>query len=203
MHKSILDSVEEYVEHILRDRTPVTNHYHNLVHTRDIVHSSIEIGIGEKLSPDELEIVQIASWFHDIGYVENPKDHEGISAMYASNFLNEENYPEENIVRIIACILATKTPQNPKTKLEQVLCDADLNHFGKEDFWTRNESFRKEQEHFQKRKLNDPDFFASSINFMNHHHYHTDYAINTFSKVKKANIKELQNQLDLILNNPI
>jgi len=78
-----------------------------------------------------------------------------------------------------------------------------LNHLGKEDFWTRNESFRKEQVHFQKRKLNDPEFFAGTINFMNNHHYHTDYAINTFSKVKKDNIKELQNQLDLILNNPI
>lgn len=200
MLKSILEKVEDYVEHILRERSPLYNAYHNLAHTRDVVHSSIEIGIGERLSPDEMEIVQIAAWFHDIGYIENPVGHEEVSAMYSSNFLNEENYPEDRIEKVIGCILATKVPQNPKTKLEKIVCDSDLNHLGRDNFSARNELFRKEQEFYRKRKLNEAEWLTSTIDFMTRHHFHSDYAEKNFLPVKQQNIKDLQHQLDLILN---
>ena len=200
MHKSILEKVEEYVKQILRDRTPVHNYYHNLSHTLDVVESSIEIGIGEKLSPDEMEMVQIAAWFHDIGYIEKPEGHEEVSAMYAGNFLNEENYPVDRIEKIVGCILATKVPQKPKTKLERVVCDSDLNHLGREKFSVRNDYFRKEQEYYRNRKLTETEWLTSTIDFMTRHHYHSGYAISNFSDIKKENIKELQHQLDLIMN---
>jgi predicted metal-dependent HD superfamily phosphohydrolase len=200
MHKSILEKVEEYVEQILRERTPVHNYYHNLSHTLDVVESSIEIGIGEKLSPDEMEMVQIAAWFHDIGYIEKPEGHEEVSAMYAGNFLNEENYPIDRIEKIVGCIFATKVPQKPKTKLEQVVCDSDLNHLGGEKFSVRNDYFRKEQEYYRNRKMTESEWLSSTIDFMTRHHYHSGYAINNFSDTKKENIKDLQQQLDLILN---
>jgi predicted metal-dependent HD superfamily phosphohydrolase len=200
MHKSILEKVEEYVEQILRERTPDQNYYHNLYHTLDVVESSIEIGIGEKLSPDEMEMVQIAAWFHDIGYIEKPEGHEEVSAMYAGNFLNEENYPEERIAKVVGCILATKVPQNPRTKLEQVICDSDLNHLGREKFSARNDYFRKEQEYYRNRKLTETEWLTSTIDFMTRHHFHSGFAINNFSKIKKKNIKDLQLQLDLIMN---
>jgi len=200
MHKSTLEKVEEYVEHILRVKSPLNNTYHNLAHTRDVVQSSIEIGIGEKLTPAELEMVQIAAWFHDIGYIEKPEGHEEVSSMYASNFLNEENYPDDRIEKIIGCILATKIPQNPKTKLEQILCDSDLNHLGRKEFSVRNDYFRKEQEYYRKRKLSDTEWLASTIDFMTRHHFHSVYAVTNFSEIKETNIKELQNQLDQILD---
>jgi hypothetical protein len=48
MHKSHLQQVEDYVLSILTERTPIQNKYHSVAHTRDVVNSSIEIGIGEK-----------------------------------------------------------------------------------------------------------------------------------------------------------
>jgi len=200
MHKSILEKVEEYAEHILREKSPLHNTYHNLAHTRNVVQSSIEIGLGEKLTPDEMEMVQIAAWFHDIGYIEKTDGHEEISAMYASNFLNEENYPEDRIEKIIGCILATKVPQNPKSNIEQIMCDSDLNQFGKDSFFVRNEYFRKEREFYLKRKLNDNEFISGTIDFMTRHHFHTNFANINFQETKRNNIKELQKQLDLILD---
>jgi HD superfamily phosphodiesterase len=199
MHKSILEKIEEYAEHILRERLPLHNTYHNLTHTKDVVQSCIEIGIGEKLTPDEMEMVQIAAWFHDMGYIENPEGHEEISAMYASNFLNEENYPEDRIEKIIGSILATKSPQNPKTKIEQVLCDSDLNHIGRDNFFIRNECFRKEKEFYRKRKLNDTEWISYTIDFIIRHQFRTFYAINIFEETRGKNIKELQQKLDLTL----
>ncbi|MHB8907067.1 MAG: HD domain-containing protein [Melioribacteraceae bacterium] len=200
MHKSHLQQVEDYVLSILTERTPIQNKYHSVAHTRDVVNSSIEIGIGEKLTPDEMEMVQIAAWFHDIGYIEKSEDHEEISAMYASNFLSEGNYPSDRIESIISCILATKVPQKPKNKLEEIICDSDLNHIGREIFFKRNDIFRLEYENHIGRKLTEYEWITKTIDFVTRHRFFTKYALKNFSEQKKENLRILQEQLDQIIN---
>lgn len=200
MHKSHLQQVEDYVLSILTERTPIQNKYHSVAHTQDVVNSSIEIGIGEKLTPDEMEIVQIAAWFHDIGYIEKSEDHEEISAMYVSNFLSVENYPADRIELIIGCILATKVPQKPKNKLEKIICDSDLNHIGRKIFFERNDLFRLEFENHMKRKLTEYEWIIKTIDFVTRHRFFTEYALKNFSEQKKENLRILQEQLDQIIN---
>lgn len=200
MHKSHLQKVEEYVLSILTERTPIQNTYHSLDHTKDVVRASIEIGIRENLNPDEMEMVQIAAWFHDIGYIEKTTGHEEISAMYASNFLTVEDYPSDRIDIIIACILATKVPQNPKNKLERIICDADLHHLGKKIFFERNDKFRTEIQNKEHRILSEYEWITKTIDFATRHHFFTDYAINNFSGQKEENLKLLQAQLDQIVS---
>lgn len=200
MLKSHLQKVEEYVLSILTGRTPAKNVYHSVDHTKDVVQASIEIGIKENLTPDDLEIVQIAAWFHDVGYIEKTEDHEEISAMYASNFLSEENYPSDRIDSVISCILATKVPQCPKNKLEKIICDADLNHLGKKIFFERNDKYRIEVQNNQRRKLSEYEWITKTIDFVTRHNFHTDYALNNFSEEKKNNLNLLQTQLEQILN---
>lgn len=200
MHKSHLQRVEDYVLSILTEKTPIQNKYHSVAHTKDVVNSSIEIGIGEKLTPDEMEMIQIAAWFHDIGYVEKSEDHEEISAMYASNFLSEENYPSERIEYIIGCIIATKVPQRPKNKLEEIICDSDLNHIGRKIFFQRNDIFRIEYENHIGHKLTEYEWITKTIDFVTRHRFFTEYALKNFSEQKKENLRILQEQLDKIIN---
>jgi predicted metal-dependent HD superfamily phosphohydrolase len=200
MHKSYLQKVEDYVLSILTERTPVQNTYHNPAHTKDVVSSSIEIGTAENLSQDEMEIIQIAAWFHDVGYIDKSESHEELSAMYASNFLTEENYPADKIDLIIGCILATKVPQNPKNKLEKIICDSDLNHIGRNTFFERNDLFRLEYENQMKRRLTEYEWMTKTIDFITRHLFFTDYALKNFSGQKKENLRVLQEQLDQIIN---
>ena len=200
MNTSYLQKVEEYVFSILTERTPASNVYHSLDHTKDVVASCLEIGAKENLTPDELELIQIAAWFHDIGYVEKAEGHEQISAMYASNFLTENNYPSENIDLVIGCILATKVPQKPKNKLEKILCDSDLNHLGRKLFFERNDKYKIEIQNNQHRILSEYEWITKTIDFVTRHRFVTDYAINNFSEQKKENLRLLQVRLEQILN---
>ncbi|MCX6169001.1 MAG: hypothetical protein NTX65_06670 [Ignavibacteriales bacterium] len=200
MHKSHLQKVEDYVLFILTERTPIQNRYHSVAHTQDVVNSSIEIGIGENLTPDEMEIVQISAWFHDIGYIDKSEGHEEISAMYASNFLSEENYPADRIEAVIGSIIATKVPQKPKNKLEKIICDSDLNHIGRKVFFERNDLFRIEYENQINRKLSEYEWITKTIDFITRHHFFTEYALKNFSAQKEINLKILQEQLDQIIN---
>lgn len=200
MHKSHLQKVEDYVLSILTERTPSNNVYHSVDHTRNVLNSSIEIGIKENLTPDEMEMVQIAAWFHDVGYVEKAEGHEEISAMYASNFLALENYPSDRIDLIIGCILATKVPQKPKNLLEKIICDSDLNHLGRSTFIEMNDRYRLEIQNNQHRVLSEYEWLTKTIDFMTRHRFFTDYAINNFSRQKEENLKFIQAQLEELLN---
>lgn len=200
MHKTHLQKTEDYVLSLLKERTSFQNKYHSLAHTQKVVEAAIEIGIGERLSPEEMEMIQIAAWFHDLGYIETSSGHEEIGAMHASNFLIEENYPSEKIDLIVNCILATKVPQNPKSKMEKILCDADLSHIGRNNFFEMNDKFRSEFESHRGRKLTEIEWLTTTIDFITRHRFFTDYSINNFTEQKLKNIKLLQDQLDRIIN---
>ncbi len=201
MQKSYLNSVKDYVSSLLTTRTPIENFYHDVNHTKEVVRSAIEIGIGEKLSEDELEMVQIAAWFHDVGYIEKTAGHEKVSVEYAKEFLTKLQYPSNNIEIIIEAILATKIPQKPKNKFDKILSDADLIHLGKEIFFDRNNKYRVEFENYLGHKLSERDWLTKTIDFVNDQNFHTNYARRNFSDQKKENLRMLNEQLQRITNN--
>ncbi|MBI5730708.1 MAG: HD domain-containing protein [Ignavibacteriales bacterium] len=201
MLKSYLNSTRTYVLSILTTRTPVENFYHDVIHTNDVVQSVIEIGIGEKLSEDELEMIQIAAWFHDVGYIEKTDGHEKVSVEYARKFLTELQYPSNKIEIIIGAIFATKVPQRPKNKFEKILCDADLFHLGKETFFDRNDKYRVEYENHLGHKLSERDWLVKTIDFVKDQSFYTGYAKRNFTDQKNENLRLLNEQLQRITNN--
>jgi HD superfamily phosphodiesterase len=53
--------------------------YHDCSHTLEVVSAVKELSIAEKLSPLESEMVIIAAWFHDTGYIKGAENHENES----------------------------------------------------------------------------------------------------------------------------
>lgn len=66
------------------------------------------------------------------GHVQDSVGHEERGAQAAEDFLKAKEADPENDVR--NAILATRLPQEPETLVEQILCDADLFHFGTRKF---------------------------------------------------------------------
>lgn len=195
----LLQLAEEYASRMILERSPRQNMYHSLEHTKDVVNAAIEIAKGENLSNEGLEIVTLAAWFHDLGYIEKTSGHEEISAMFASNFLIDQNYEQAKIDKVVGCIMATKVPQHPKNHLEKIMCDADLNHLGRKTFIDRNNLFRSEFEHYFKRRLTESEWLIKSIEFVSQHNFFTDYAQKTFSDIQSENLALLQQQLDSLI----
>lgn len=195
MESEILKEVREYITKLLQEKTSANYFYHTLIHTQQVVESVKEISSEENITENELEIVLIAAWFHDIGYVVKIKGHEEISAMFASEFLIQKKYNQEKIDSVISCILATKIPHNPTSQLQKIICDADLHHFGKDYFFERNDLYKKELEATQNKKINDSEFITNTIIFMNEHKYFTNYALKNYQPIKEKNISILKEQL--------
>ena len=101
MSEEFLNQVRDHVSNYFREQAPPENVYHNLGHTSDVVEAVKEIAQAEGVTDEELELILIAAWFHDLGYVKCCNGHEDLSMEYARNFLNENNYPEDKINKIL------------------------------------------------------------------------------------------------------
>jgi predicted metal-dependent HD superfamily phosphohydrolase len=200
MKDSLLKKAEEYALSILYEKISQEHVYHDINHTQEVISSCETIGKAVNLSSEELEIVQIAASFHDVGYVVKSNGHEEISAEIAREFLAHENYPADKIEKVISCILATQVPQNPKNVLEEVICDADLSHLGKKNFINRNDLFRIEFEHHFGRSLTEFEWLIKSIDFISTHKFFTDYAKRELEPLKINHLEKLKLMLAKLKN---
>lgn len=196
MNQNIINKSEEFIKKILSDKCPSYFKYHNYYHIQKVVEAAIQISDNEKVSDDEKEIIIIACLFHDIGYIDICEGHEEVSCSYAKDFLTKENYPENKIQQIRSCILATKIPQQPKNKLEMIVCDADLHHLGSGDFLEVGNNLRSEIEYSHKKHFSDLDWLEITIQFNKSHSYFTDYAKKIYGVRKEINLRELEKMFE-------
>lgn len=195
MSEEFINKVREDVFQIYEQNAPPENVYHNLSHTSDVVLAAREIAGTEGVSDDDLELILIAAWYHDVGCVDKCKGHEDISIVKAREFLKKNNYPEERIEKIASLIEATRMPQSPKNRLEEILCDADLHHLGTKEFKKKGELLYLE---FMKNgviDMNEEEWLQHSIEFMNKHSFFTKYALETFAPQKNINLFKLEKRL--------
>ncbi|ULQ50667.1 HD domain-containing protein [Flavihumibacter fluvii] len=109
--------------------------YHNLAHTLDVLDQSLRISLAENISdPHQLLLIRIAALFHDTGFLFEYSGHEARSCVIMREALKDTSITEKELNQISGMIMATKIPQSPTNLMEQIICDADLDYLGREDF---------------------------------------------------------------------
>lgn len=111
-------------------------HYHGLHHTLDVLHTTEELCRIERISPYETMLLKTAALFHDSGFAISNREHEELSCRLVRENLPRYDYTPGDIEAICGMIMATKIPQSPQNYLEAILCDADLDYLGRDDFYT-------------------------------------------------------------------
>ncbi len=192
-YRQFLDQVRQYTIHFFKSKDTQKLLYHNLEHTQMVVANAEQIARHYQLAGKDFFIVMTAAWFHDSGYLTgDPADHEQRSADIAARFLNDIAVEEDTIQAVRQCILATRMPQSPTSRLEKIVCDADLFHFGTADFWERNNLMRKETEWRTGKKIGKNQWRKGTIRFLEAHQFQTDYCRNILQNKKQQNLRELK-----------
>ncbi len=195
-YSQILEDVKDEITHLFQNTEATTLPYHNLVHTTAVVYRASEIGRNYELDDKDFFIVVTAAWFHDAGYLNGSvQDHELRGVAIAENFLQTKGLDLAIIHQIKDCIMATSMPQKPNNLLEQIVCDADLYHFGTTDFKEINKLMKKEVEFRIGKKISKEDWRKGAIDLLETHHYHTKYAINLLEKTKQDNLDNIKHKL--------
>ncbi|MBD2593315.1 hypothetical protein H6G74_03105 [Nostoc spongiaeforme FACHB-130] len=98
-------------------------YYHTLQHINDVLHNIQAL----QAYTQNLPVVQLAAWFHDVVYDSQAPDNEVKSAEYASQVLTYLAIPLNQIITVQRLILNTKHHQAAIDDIDsQILLDADL-----------------------------------------------------------------------------
>lgn len=193
-HKNLLAEAEQYVKTFFEENISPDYVFHNFAHVQAVVDSVLEIGQGYELPQHDLTLLQLAAWFHDLGYDKGPANHEERSVQYAEKFLQQHHFTAEDIAVVRNCIYATKVPQHPDNLLEEIVCDADMSHLGKDSYWDRCGRIRQELLVTQQMIMSEQEWVDFEINFMQQHRYHTPIATELYDERKQKHIRQLYKQ---------
>ncbi len=86
-------------------------YYHNLSHTLDVMEATLRLAKLESIDSNYTIILTTAALLHDVGMLDNYKDHEAASVKVAQMLLPELNYSQPDIEEIADLIMATCLPQ--------------------------------------------------------------------------------------------
>jgi adenylate cyclase len=187
--------IEEKILDLLEKNLPSNLYYHNVKHTVDVVTEVELIGWAEGLNEEEILLLKIAALFHDAGHIVDYKHHEHHGTLLAKQILPRYNIPASKIEIICRLIMATKLPPNPQDKLEEVICDSDLDYLGRTDFIPVSNSLYRE--------LNERQMVGSwqewnemQLGFIKKHQYFT----NTAQKLREVNKQQQIERLNQLLS---
>ena len=165
--------------------------YHGMRHTLDVLNITEELCAAEKINPYETFLLKTAALFHDAGFTINNKNHEELGCDLVRKHLPQFGYTDEEIERICGMIMATKIPQSPKNRLEEIICDADLDYLGRDDFYSIGESLFQELKAYN--VLQDIETWNRiQVSFLTAHGFFTETNKARRAPVKAEYLEELK-----------
>jgi predicted metal-dependent HD superfamily phosphohydrolase len=188
--------IEEYVSGLFDQMHSPALTFHNLEHTENVVKRTKEIAGHYNVSEKEMLILFAAAWFHDTGYLfTEPQKHEEMSCEIMKKFMKDLVPEEEIISDIEGCIMATKSPRNPKNLLQEIICDADTFHLGTKNFKEMNKRMMQEDK-LRNPEISKEDFRKGTIKMMEEHVFYTNYCKELLNERKEKNLLKLKEKVE-------
>jgi hypothetical protein len=187
----------------LLDQLPENLKYHNKAHTLDVLYETVLFAVVNGASQRDIEISAIAAAWHDVGYVEQYEQNEGVAVeLFKQSTAFQKLSPEEQN-EIISIILDTQMVMKEgkphllqqKSRLGYVL-DADVSNFGRTDY------FEKRQKVSDEIGLNLDDvnvkrkFFNFAKELLVNHDWKTGSARKLRQSQKEENLKKLLEEIE-------
>ena len=166
--------------------------YHSYNHIVDVYKSAIRIARNEGVGVRDQMILYTSIFLHDAGFLKSlHKDHEEASCEMARQILPQFAYESEDIEQICGLIMSTKIPQSPRSKLGEIICDADLDYLGRDDFKIYSDNLFKELQYYG---LVDTieNWNRIQVDFLKSHSYFTKTSKVTRSAKKLERLSELE-----------
>ena len=178
------------IKDILETELPDKLYYHALHHTHDVLKVCNEYIRREKIKDYDAKLLRIGALLHDIGFTQTYNDHEAKGQEIAEKLMSDLGFPKKDIAIVKGLIWATKIPQSPKTYLEKIICDADLDYLGRPDFYPISDQLFAELKNRGVLK-SVKEWNKIQIKFLEKHQYHTKFARKYRQPAKAKRIAEL------------
>lgn len=185
---------EKYIVNRLKKELPENLYYHDLRHTTEVCAAVERLALMEGIEGDDIFLLKTAALYHDAGFVHQYENNEYFGANLAKEVLPRFGYTTEQIEKVGRLIRATKVPQKPKTHLQRIICDADLDYLGGDAFHEIANNLKRE---LKERGIVDSDkqWDELQVKFLESHTYFTNTAIKFRRANKLARLEEVKARL--------
>ena len=188
------NKAERFILNKLKTELSPKLHYHSYDHSKDVTRQAERIAVGEGITDEDLFLLKTAASYHDAGFVRQYDKNEPIGAEMAQEILPNFGYTQTHIDRIKELIFVTQIPHQPKDKLEEIICDADLDYLGRDDFHEIADNLRKELKEHGKID-SDRKWDEIQVSFLMQHRYFTQTSIDSRRAKKLANLEIVKERI--------
>jgi len=203
-HTARLEKVDRYIRDLFREELPDGVKYHDADHTlhptTGVVAVANKLAVAEKVSEHERELILAAAYFHDTGYIREYGHNEPIAARMAGRILRLIGYQADEIGVIKKLILATDLRRGPRSHLEKILCDADLDNLGREDFFELDQKLRDGRRARGVDVSDDGEWYRGTLEIMKKYPYHTATQIKWRGRRRQKNHERLLKKIEALEN---
>ncbi len=186
------EGAKKFILDKLKNELPPELQYHNFEHTLDVLESAERLALLEKENGHDLLLLKTAALFHDSGMLIQYGDHEEASGVITRQYLPDFGYSKPDIEIINRMILSTKLPQSASTRLEKILCDADLDYLGRDDFYMIAHRLRYEWGQLNIFPTTLYEWYRLQLSFLTNHDYYTPSAISLRQEKKIIHLAEIR-----------
>lgn len=171
--------------------------YHTIEHTLDMHRAAIRLMEMEHFDDEhERLLIETAAIYHDAGMIVSYNDHETQSVLIAGEMLPTFGYSLEDIDEVAGLILVTKLPQMPTNLPEQILCDADLDSLGSDDFFIQSFQLQLEWKLNGIAQTTLEEWLRFEVEFFTSHEYFTKSGRALRQEQKRKNLLEMTSILE-------
>ena len=185
------EKLKQRILSLLQEQLPGELAYHGTHHTLDVLDVCNAYIERQSIQDKEALLLRTGVLFHDFGFTRSFDNHERNGANLAEEILPEFGFTEKDIKTVEGLIMATKIPQEPSSELEKIICDADLDYLGRDDYYPISNTLFKELKSLGKIETEE-QWKALQIGFLEAHNYHTNFAIENRQPEKEKRIAELK-----------
>jgi hypothetical protein len=183
-------AAEKEIIQLLENQLSKKLYYHSVNHTLDVLKATERIALKEGVYDESLLLLKAAALLHDAGFIEQYD----IGERFAAEILPKHGFNEQHIEQVQQLIRVTSFPHQPINLLEEIICDADLDYLGRDDFHEIADNLRLELRRFEKIS-SDRKWDEMQVDFLKKHRYFTKTAIESRLTKKMRNTEEINLKL--------
>jgi uncharacterized protein len=193
---SIIESVKAYTSTLLEYCRNYP--YHNPRHTEWVLDRATYLALAEWVDGEDLEDLQIACLFHDTGFTESYEKNEHLGAKIARRWLESQGHRESRIEKIEGIIMATVLFSKPKTHLECIIQDADLDNIGTKSEFHYSQQMLEELRTIGHVDTSDCSYWQFVYTLLTKYKFHTDTAKSERHDQQMRDIEHMEKYLSMI-----
>ncbi len=182
----------KYVIELLTKELSQKYLYHDVSHTFDVHEAARRNGKLAELNETDQILLETAALFHDTGLIHTYDGHETKSAEIAAQVLPQFGYSGHQVELVAGMIMATRIPQSPQNFLEQLICDADLDYLGRDDFFILAFKLQLEWKQMKIMNLSFDEWLVFEKDFLVNHKYFTTIVQDLRNIGKEENLVQLE-----------